>query len=136
MTLSHIDYMGLINKAMLSVVRKALEIVVCNGMPDVNQFLIEFITDHPGVVISNHLSLKYPDRMTIVLQYEFEDLIVTDCSFSVSISINNKLEKMTIPFAAITAFQDPDSELFLDFIPEETEGHDDQKTLESKDNVI
>jgi hypothetical protein len=136
MTPPYLNYLELIEEAMLSVVQKLLKIVASQGMPRMNQFVIEFITSYPGVIISKKLLSEYPDRISIVIQYEFENLIVSDTDFSISLSFNNKMERMTIPFKAITAFQDPDADLFLDFAPDyDTEQSNDLQGIE-KNNII
>ena len=53
--------------------------------------------------------------MTIVLQHQFENLIVKDDHFSVELSFDNQQEKIVIPFAALTAFADPSVKFGLQF---------------------
>ena len=53
--------------------------------------------------------------MTIVLQHQFENLIVKDDHFSVELSFDNQQEKVVIPFAALTAFADPSVKFGLQF---------------------
>jgi hypothetical protein len=53
--------------------------------------------------------------MTIVLQYQYTDLVVTDTGFSVSLSFNNIPENLQIPFRAITGFADPYVKFGLQF---------------------
>ena len=45
--------------------------------------------------------------MTIVLQYQFEDLEVRANDFSVSLTFNGKKSHLTIPYKALTSFSDP-----------------------------
>ena len=45
--------------------------------------------------------------MTIVLQHQFENLIVDADGFAVSLRFKGKPEQMVIPYAAITSFADP-----------------------------
>ena len=53
--------------------------------------------------------------MTIVIQNRYWDLNVTDVGFSVGLSFNQVGSKLTIPFAAITAFHDPAVDFALHF---------------------
>ena len=53
--------------------------------------------------------------MTIVLQYQFEDLIVKENEFSVVLSFDNQPETIVIPFASLTAFADPSVKFGLQF---------------------
>ena len=53
--------------------------------------------------------------MTIVLQYQFWDLDVSDEGFAVSLSFNDVQERMQIPFSALTGFADPSVNFALQF---------------------
>ncbi|MGB4191477.1 MAG: ClpXP protease specificity-enhancing factor SspB [Rickettsiales bacterium] len=128
-----IDYSALVDNAMHLIVKKSLEIFAKNSVDSDHHFFISFITKYPGVVISEKLHNKYPYEMTIVLQYQFEDLIVNDEEFSVSLSFDNQREKIKIPFAALTAFADPSVKFGLQFrhIDEEQMEDDYKTTLNS-----
>ena len=58
---------------------------------------------------------KYPREMTIVLQYQYQDLAVDSKGFTVSLSFNGVKEKIYIPFTAITTFADPSVQFGLQF---------------------
>ncbi|MFN5589894.1 MAG: SspB family protein [Holosporales bacterium] len=120
---SVLHYDKLVEAALKGVVRTALEIVQKNGLPGAHHFYITFRTEHPDVVIPDYLRDQYPDEMTIVLQYQFEDLSVREELFSVSLSFNNTLEHLTIPFSAVTGFADPSVKFGLQFHVDE--GDDD-----------
>ncbi|MEK6734651.1 MAG: ClpXP protease specificity-enhancing factor SspB [Pseudomonadota bacterium] len=110
-----IDYSILVDDAMHFIVKKSLQIFAENSFHGDHHFFISFITKYPGVVISEKLHNKYPYEMTIVLQHQFEDLIVREDSFSVSLSFDNQKEKIIIPFASLTAFADPSVKFGLQF---------------------
>jgi len=55
--------------------------------------------------------------MTIVLQFQFEDLYVDDDVLKVSLSFNNKPELLIVPLAAISIFADPSVNFALQFQP-------------------
>ena len=142
-----IRYDNLIEKALRDVVHQAMTRVVQTGLPGDHHFYISFLTQAPGVEIPAHLSEKYPDEMTIVLQHQFFGLTVTDTGFSVMLSFNNIRERLTIPFAAITTFADPSVSFALQFqaIPhgdsgptddDETENVTDSKPEEKRGEVI
>lgn len=115
-------YDRLIQDAMLGVARRALRIVAEHGMPDDHHFYVGFRTAAPGVTLPPHLIARYPEEMTIVLQHQFYDLAVTDERFEVTLSFNRKMERLGIPFAALTAFTDPAANFRLQFPePEEAE---------------
>ncbi|MBL4589310.1 MAG: hypothetical protein JKY11_04430 [Alphaproteobacteria bacterium] len=114
-------YDKMVEGALRSVVRDAVQEVVENGLPGDHHFYITFLTDFPGVKIPDYLRDRYPGEMTIVLQFQFEDLYVDDEIFQVSLSFNNKPEKLIIPLPAISIFADPSVNFALQFQPLEHE---------------
>ena len=53
--------------------------------------------------------------MTIVLQYQFRDLEVSEEGFSVTLSFDDISEKLIVPFPAVVAFADPSVQFGLQF---------------------
>ena len=49
---------------------------------------------------------QHPDSITIVLQHQFADLAVTDTEFTVTLFFGGKPSTMTVPFDAVTSFND------------------------------
>src|SRR3546814_14060928 len=82
---------------------------VCSSdlLPGNHHLYITFRTDHPDVRLAEHLRAKYPNEMTIVIQYQFLDLELDEAAFAVSLSFNDVRERLYIPFEAVTAFDDP-----------------------------
>ena len=78
-----------------------------HGLPGDHHFYITFKTGDDGVEIPSYLRAEHPDEMTIVIQHQFENLIVDADGFAVSLRFKGKLEQMVIPYAAITSFADP-----------------------------
>ncbi len=111
-----IDYQSLMDTAGLSVVRQALQIVTFHNMPGKHHFYISFLTDYPGILISKYLAHKFPEEMTIVLQHQFSVLKVHLEKFEVSLSFGGVMEKLVIPFKAITSFADPSVNFCLNFV--------------------
>ena len=114
------DYLGystMIHDALRGVVRKTLLQVKEFGMPIDHHFYITFKTMAPQVVLPLYLRQKYPESMTIVLQYQFYNLIVTESTFSASLSFGGKFETLTVPFSAIVMFSDPEAQLVFNFEP-------------------
>ena len=58
---------------------------------------------------------RFPAEMTIVLQHQYWDLEVRDDAFSVTLSFQKQLERLTIPLAAIRGFADPSVNFALEF---------------------
>jgi hypothetical protein len=97
----------MVEEALRGVVRKALTEAAEQGLPGAHHFYITFETDHPHVAIADHLKSRYPEEMTIVLQHQFWGLEVEESRFSVTLSFNDRHERLTVPFEAVTAFADP-----------------------------
>lgn len=114
---SLIPYDEIVQEALRAVVGRVLGSIVSGGgtLPGTHHFYITFKTAAPGVSIPPHLRERFPDEMTIVLQNKFWDLEVGAQSFSVSLTFNQVPAKLTIPFAAITAFVDPAVDFGLQF---------------------
>lgn len=114
---SLIPYDEIVQEALRAVVGRVLGEVERTGgeLPGNHHFYVTFKTRAPGVTIPTHLSERFPDEMTIVLQNKFWDLAVDDNGFSVGLSFNQIPAKLAIPFAAITAFVDPAVDFGLQF---------------------
>jgi len=105
--MNEIDYEKLTHRAMLNLISDILSSVSEEGLPGEHHFYISFKTQAPKVSISDSLMAQYPDEMTIVLQNQFENLIVTPEGFSVCLSFNHTPHDLYIPFEALTKFYDP-----------------------------
>ena len=114
---SLIPYDEIVQEALRAVVGRVLgEVEQSSGqLPGNHHFYITFKTSAPGVSIPVHLRERFPDEMTIVLQNKFWDLKVEEDEFSVGLTFNQIPAKLTIPFAAITAFVDPAVDFGLQF---------------------
>ena len=108
-------YDEMIEEALRGVVRRVLRQTAENGLPGGHHFYVTFKTGVPGVEVSDYLREKYPEEMTIVLQFEFSHLEVDDECFSVTLSFSDILERLTIPFAALTSFADPSAKFGYQF---------------------
>jgi hypothetical protein len=128
MTEDLLQYDKLVERALKNVVREALMHVSAHGLPGAHHLYLTFRTDHPGVTIPEELRAKYPVEMTIVLQYQFWDLFVGDEGFQVTLSFNDRRQKLIIPFAAVNAFADPSVNFALQFQPAEA-------TAQNQDNA-
>lgn len=108
-------YDQLAQNALKGVVREALRKVERSGLPGEHHFYIQFDTRYPGVSIGDRLLERYPREMTVVLQHQFYNLIVTEERFQVELSFDNIPEKLVIPFAAVKGFLDPAVQFGLQF---------------------
>jgi hypothetical protein len=110
-----IRYDLLAQDALRGLVRKVLMDAAKFGLPGEHHFYISFDTRAPGVRISQRLREKYPDEMTIVLQHQFWDLLVTEHTFEVGLSFGSVPERLLVPFTAIKGFFDPSVQFGLQF---------------------
>jgi hypothetical protein len=113
---SLIPYDEIVQEALRAVVGRVLGEVESTGtLPGEHHFYITFKTGAAGVDIPRHLSERFPDEMTIVIQNRFWDLKVEEDGFQVGLSFNQAPAKLIIPFAAITGFVDPAVNFALQF---------------------
>jgi hypothetical protein len=105
----------MVEAALRGVVREALAHAAAKGLPGAHHFYITFRTSFPGLVLPDHLGQQYPEEMTVVLEHQFWDLEVLEDRFSVTLSFQNKPERLVIPFESITAFADPAVKFGLQF---------------------
>lgn len=110
-----IRYDILAQEALRGVMRKVLAEVARTGLPGNHHFFITFLTNATGVRISNRLRERYPEQMTIVLQFQYWDLKVTETGFEVGLSFSDTPEKLEIPFSAVRGFYDPSVNFELEF---------------------
>ena len=110
-----INYEEIIKDSLKKAIKKLLQNVSLKGLPGDHHFYISFITNFPGVKISEWMIKDYPNEMTIVIQNWFENLHVDDKNFSIVLNFKNKPEKMKIPFASIISFSDPSVNFSLQF---------------------
>ncbi len=108
-------YDRMVEEALRSVVRRSLTYAAKHGLQDDHHFYITFRTDDPGTQVPPRLRERYPNEMTIVLQYQFWDLEVSEEGFSVALSFGEVAEKLVVPFPAVVAFADPSVQFGLQF---------------------
>jgi hypothetical protein len=115
MAVDHIRYDILAQEALRGVVHKVLVDAAKNGLPGEHHFYISFDTRAEGVRLSPRMLAQYPEEMTVVLQHQFWDLIVTDEGFEVGVSFGGIPERLAVPFAAVKGFFDPSVQFGLQF---------------------
>ncbi len=96
-----------IEDALRGVIRRALAYAADNGLPGEHHFYITYRTDGEGVETPGYLKAEHPDEMTIVLQHQFENLVVNQDAFWVTLRFNGKPERLRVPFNAVLSFADP-----------------------------
>jgi len=105
--------------AMRGLIQSLLIRIAKDGLPGEHHFFITFDTMHPDVEIADWLSDRYPDEMTIVIQHWFDNLVVTDEGFSITLNFGDNPEPLYIPYDSIQTFVDPSVEFGLRFETQE-----------------
>jgi hypothetical protein len=114
-----IRYDVLVQDALRGVLRRVLTDAAEHGLPGEHHFFIVFQSTANGVRLSPRLLVQYPEEMTIILQHQFWDLVVTEDRFEVGLSFGGIPERLVVPFAAIKSFLDPSVQFGLEFQPSE-----------------
>lgn len=115
MATDHIRYDVLARDALRGVLRQVLTDAAEHGLPGDHHFYITFLSKAEGVKLSPRLLSQYPEEMTIILQHQFWDLVVTPDRFEVGLSFGGVPERLVVPFSAIKSFLDPSVQFGLQF---------------------
>ena len=133
-----LDYGSLMHRAMRGLIFNVLEQVRDHGLPGNHHFFITFDTTHPDVQLADWLKDRYPAEMTVVIQHWFDNLVVREDGFSITLNFGDQPEPIQIPFDAIQTFVDPSVEFGLRFenqdmdeIEEEAEVDDTETSTEA-----
>jgi len=117
MATDHIRYDVLARDALRGVLRRVLADAAEHGLPGEHHFFITFVSTAEGVKLSPRLLLQYPEEMTVILQHQFWDLVVTEDRFEVGLSFGGIPERLVVPFNAIKSFFDPSVQFGLQYEP-------------------
>jgi len=129
MATDHIRYDVLARDALRGVLRRVLSDAAAHGLPGEHHFFITFVSSADGVKLSPRLLAQYPEEMTIILQHQFWDLVVTEDRFEVGLSFGGIPERLVVPFSAIKSFFDPSVQFALQFEPSEAVAEAPAKNL-------
>ena len=127
-----LNYEMLVEDSLRMVVRSALRITEMSGLPGETHFYIGFRTDFAGVIMDDRLRADHPETITIVVQHQFAALHVEDDQFTITLFFGGRPSTMTVPFAAITSFNDPSVGFGLQF--EMPEDEDEQEAESAAEN--
>lgn len=130
MAVDYIRYDILAQDALRGVVRTVLMDAAKKGLPGDHHFYITFDTRADGVRLSQRMLAQYPEEMTVVLQHQFWDLVVSEEDFEVGLSFGGVPERLAVPFTAIKAFVDPAVQFALQF--EEIGGEAESESSEQE----
>ena len=129
MATDHIRYDVLVRDALRGVLRRVLTDAAAHGLPGEHHFFITFLSKAEGVKLSARLLEQYPEEMTIILQHQFWDLVVSEDRFEVGLSFARIPERLVVPFNAIKSFVDPSAPFNLTFEPSEATAEPPAKSL-------
>lgn len=121
MTPTDLNYGQMMQRALRSVMAEALGEVAESGLPGDHHFYITIDTRHPETDLPDWLRAEYPEQITIVLQFEYSDLEVSDEGFGVQMSFADRPAAIYAPFDAVLTFVDPSVEFGLKFDATEVE---------------
>lgn len=111
----NLEYKKFLNECMLEFVKKVLERIQHENLYWDQLIYISYRTDHPAVVLPLKTKQLYPKEITIVLQHQFENLIVKDMGFFLTVSFEGVKETIYIPFDALISFVDSSNNYNLNF---------------------
>ncbi|MBT3237740.1 MAG: hypothetical protein HOK06_02910 [Rhodospirillaceae bacterium] len=144
-----LHYEKWVEEALRSVIHRSLTLAATEGLPGDHHFFITFQTGDDGVDIPGHLKAEHPGEMTIVLQHQFNDLLVDEDGFAVTLTFGGKPTRLIIPYSAVTAFADPAVNFGLQLkMPEDDEaemdmdgtevspGHDEAVAIDVEDEKM
>uniref|UniRef100_Q07PP5 Stringent starvation protein B n=1 Tax=Rhodopseudomonas palustris (strain BisA53) TaxID=316055 RepID=Q07PP5_RHOP5 len=135
MATDHIRYDVLARDALRGVLRRVLTDAAEHGLPGEHHFFITFLSRAEGVKMSPRLLAQYPTEMTVILQHQFWDLVVTEDRFEVGLSFGGVPERLVVPFSAIKSFLDPSVEFGLQFEPDAPADEQAANEAETPDGV-
>jgi len=93
--------------ALQGVLKTALRQLERHGFTGDHHFYINFDTTQPGVRMPGFLRAQYPEEITIVLQHQFDDLLIADDFFEVTLSFSGQKQRLHVPFDAVKSLADP-----------------------------
>ena len=124
------DYKPYLQKAMRMAAQDILTDVAKNGLEGDSHYFITFETNRKDVIIPDFVRAKYPEEISIILQNQFSNLIVSDISFSVDLTFGGVASTITVPWKALKVFADPAAQFVLSFEPEKDQITDRNQAAE------
>ena len=102
-----------IRQALYKIVSDILEEVAEKGLQGDDYFLLQFQT--PKATIPDFVRAKYPQEITIVLQHQFQNLMLSANAIEVVLAFGGVTSNVVIPFETLLLFANPASGLTLTF---------------------
>ncbi len=111
------DYMPFVQNAYRKIVHDVLETIARDGMDGNTALYISFQTNRPDVVLPDFVWARYPEEIVIVLENQFDNLVVFEKEFAVDLAFGGVSSHVVVPFHALTQFADTKSEFGLSLTP-------------------
>ena len=111
-------YPQILKKNMINVLKDVLIYIEKEGLKDGHHLYINFNTSDKKVKIPDWLKKKYPNEMTIVIQFEYWNFEIKKNLFKITLSFNDIKANLIIPFSSIISFVDPKANFGLKLIDE------------------
>ncbi len=113
-----INYKKILQKNMINVLKDILINIQKNGLQENHHLYITFNTGGSKIKIPKWLKEKYPNEMTIIIQFEYWDFKINLKSFNIGLSFNEINTNLEIPFESVISFADPYANFGLKLIQE------------------
>ena len=121
----------------MNVFIDVLKIIYKVGLREGHHLFITFKTNYPNVQIPKWLKDKYPDEMTMVMQYEYWNFNVTKDNFKITLSFNDIKSDLCIPYNSVISFADPYANFGLKLSSDETSKNKKKTaTIKTKNNIV
>ena len=131
-----INYKKIMNANIINILKDVLKIIDKEGIVNGHHLYITFMTNHPKVVIPSWLKEKYPNEITIIIQYEYYNLKIFKNYFSITLSFNNIKADLKIDYDSIISFADPKANFGLKIKDNENLQKNVRKLRKSKKNNV
>ena len=102
-----------LRQELYKIVQNILGEVAEKGLQDGDYFVLQFQT--PKATIPDFVRAKYPSEITIVLQHQFQDLVLTANAIEVVLTFGGVASNIVIPYETLMVFANPASGLALTF---------------------
>ena len=131
-----IDYSQILKENMINVLRDVLKIIDKEGLKEGHHIFITFKTNYSGVKIPKWLKDKFPNEMTIVMQYEYWNFRVMKDEFKITLSFNDIKSDLCIPYNSVISFADPYANFGLKLSSDESSKNKKKRMTKDKKKII
>ena len=129
-----IDYSKILKNNMINVFKDVLKNIEKEGLKDGHHLYITFKTNNSKVEIPKWLKEKFPNDITILIQYEFWNLVVEKDYFKITLSFNDIKSDLKVPFETVISFTDPYANFGLKLINDKKNQKQISKSLDKSKN--